>query len=145
MWVRGTGAVVAGLLVASGLAVGSGTTPAPSRYDCGKPAVAAPGPIPDRAWTAVVTCRYRARVVGTTVVESAFFTVERRGDLGPLLAALRQPDAPPAAVCTKESVILFPIWLVDRDGWAYVPRIPTGPCGRTATAVTAALDALGPA
>jgi hypothetical protein len=66
------------------------------------------------------------------------------GDLGPLVAALHQSDAPPATgACPLYRVLLPTFWLVDHDNEAYQPRIPVGPCGQPAQAVTSAMAALG--
>jgi hypothetical protein len=64
------------------------------------------------------------------------------GDLGPLIRALRQPDASPAAMCAAELVTLAPFWLVDQYQQAYRSRVPRGPCRQPSDAVVSALDAL---
>lgn len=110
---------------------------------CSAPSEA--GRLPDRTWIALVSCPARIVVIlpGQPATSPSPATpVVSTGDLGPLLAALRQPDATPASVCTAELILLPRFWLVDQDAQAYEPAVPRGPCGEPSAAVASALHAL---
>jgi hypothetical protein len=105
----------------------------------------AAGRLPDHVWVAVAFCPLRIVQVSpgeTPPPPSPARPTLVRGDLRPLVAALNQPDALPARLCTAELRLLAPFWVVDRDDQAYQPRVPRGPCGEPSSAVTATLKAL---
>jgi hypothetical protein len=119
--------------------------PVPLRsLTCAASPAAVPAALPSREWTAVAWCPV---TVGRSQLEHpdpASPPTVTRGDLGPLVAALRQSDAPRSTgPCPLYRVLLPTFWLVDGAGSAYQPRIPQGPCGQPAQAVTTAMAALG--
>jgi hypothetical protein len=141
------GLIALALLAAAGADATSTSVAVPvASLDCAAQPQAAPGQLPDRTWVAVALCPFTAGLVDPTGEANPSRTPERprllHGDLGPLVTALRQPDAPPAALCTEELSALPPFWLVDRQQLAYRPQLPEGPCGRPSPAVAAALHRL---
>jgi hypothetical protein len=65
------------------------------------------------------------------------------GDLGPLLAALDQPDDGNwPGPCTADMEMVPPLWLVDATGRAIHPHYPVNGCGKTKPAVKDALAGL---
>ncbi len=126
--------------------VGPATAVPVASLNCRSVPDAAPGHLPDHVWVAVALCPFTMVYVipGGEATPSLTPQPPRllHGDLQPLVAALHQPDAPPARLCTAEFVMLPPFWLVDRDATAYLPAVPKDPCGRPSAAVTAALDKL---
>lgn len=72
--------------------------------------------------------------------------VEKRAtrDLGPLVAALRQPDQPPPkdGICPADVEFLAPIVLQNQAGTLVRPAIPTGDCGQPQAGVVQAVDNL---
>ncbi|GAA5192211.1 hypothetical protein GCM10023322_51300 [Rugosimonospora acidiphila] len=118
-----------------------------SSLTCGTSPAITGGPLPDQDWAEVASCPIGApHLASGAPAPSASprpVTITH-GDLGPLVAGLRQPDAPRSTgVCPAYLIALPTFWLVDRDDEAYQPHIPKNPCGQPAEAVVAALRGLG--
>lgn len=142
----GPGAGGGGGASAGGGSVVAGPAPL-SSLTCGTPATSTAGPLPDRNWTEVAWCPVVPIRTGTDHVAppgAPSPPTITHGDLGPLVAALRAPDAPRStAPCPLYRVLLPAFWLVDGDDMAFGPRLPVGPCGQPSQAVTDAMRALG--
>lgn len=126
---------------------GAGTAVPVASLNCHALPNAAPDRLPDHEWVAVALCPLTIVPVTPGNTAAPSLAQQRpqlvRGDLRPLVTALRQPDASPAALpCAEEQVDIQPFWLVDRDQKAYRPQVPKGACGQPSPAVTAALHRL---
>jgi hypothetical protein len=123
-------------------------TPVPAAsLTCGSPDTGGDdGLLPDRDWTAVAWCPFSMVLTLPGRPSSAPSRTEvrtARGDLGPLLAALAEPNAPRSTnPCPAVFRSLGPFWLVDAEGQAYRPHVPKDPCGQPSRRVAAALGAL---
>ncbi len=150
MWGR-PGALIVTLLVGVG---GAGCAAKPELATsapvdslmCGSPRSGSPGRLPDRAWVELALCPFRiVHVRSGEPVPSPSFSppVIVRGDLHRLVAALAEPDDRSApGLCTMKKLELPRFWLVDREGQAFEPQVPLGPCGQPSIRVVEALSAI---
>ncbi|WP_427017052.1 hypothetical protein ACQCSX_20560 [Pseudarthrobacter sp. P1] len=115
-------------------------------------AVACPGPVPASGSipagfepvSAVVCSVTPVMTTGPQGLRSGSVEIHYAGDLGPLVAAVREPSDRSAAwvPCTEELVTPPALWLLDVFGRAMLAAWPTDVCGKPKPGIEAALGTL---